>query len=160
MKRALSKHEPWVALASGVVFALGLVISGMTSPAKVLGFLNIAGLAQGVDWSGRAGTWDPSLALVMGGALAVTIPGFAWARRQRAPWAAPMFHWPSKKDIDLPLIAGAALFGAGWGLVGLCPGPALAVATVSPKAAAFAAVMLLSMGIARWWTTRRLHRIA
>jgi uncharacterized membrane protein YedE/YeeE len=156
VKRTLSKYEPLVALASGVVFGLGLVVSGMTSPAKVLGFLNIAGLAQGVDWSGRAGFWDPSLALVMAGALAVTIPGFAWARRQRTPWAATMFHWPSKKDVDGPLMAGAALFGAGWGLVGLCPGPALALATTSEQAAAFVVVMLLSMGIARWWSLRRI----
>jgi uncharacterized membrane protein YedE/YeeE len=98
----------------GVVFGVGLALGGMTNPAKVLGFLDVAG------------AWDPTLAFVMGGALAVSAAGFALARRRARPWLSATFALPTRKDIDTPLVAGAALFGVGWGLVGLCPGPALA----------------------------------
>ena len=101
------------ALLSGLVFGFGLVISGMTQPAKVLGFLDIFG------------TWDPTLAFVMGGALAVAIPGFYLARGRKRPLLAPQFRWPTRNEIDAKLVGGAAIFGVGWGLAGFCPGPVL-----------------------------------
>jgi hypothetical protein len=98
----------------GVVFGVGLALGGMTNPAKVLGFLDVAG------------AWDPTLAFVMGGALAVSATGFALARGRARPWLSAAFALPTRTDLDAPLVGGAALFGVGWGLVGLCPGPALA----------------------------------
>jgi len=98
---------------SGLIFGAGLLISGMTQPEKVLGFLDIFG------------AWDATLAFVMAGAVAVTSLGFALAKRRGAPVLAAKLQWPTRSDIDAPLVVGAALFGAGWGLVGLCPGPAL-----------------------------------
>jgi uncharacterized membrane protein YedE/YeeE len=98
----------------GVVFGVGLALGGMTNPAKVLAFLDVAG------------AWDPTLAFVMGGALGVSALGFALARRRERPWLSAGFSLPSRKDVDVPLVTGAALFGVGWGLIGLCPGPALA----------------------------------
>lgn len=103
-----------VALVCGLVFGAGLAISGMTDPARVLGFLDVAG------------AWDPTLLFVMGAGLAVTTLGYAWARRADAPWLGGRFAWPTRSDLDARLVIGAVLFGAGWGLVGLCPGPALA----------------------------------
>jgi len=102
------------ALVCGVVFGAGLLVSGMTNPAKVLGFLDLAG------------RWDPTLAFVMGGALAVNAAAWALTRRREAPHYAAAFALPAERRIDRRLLAGAALFGVGWGLVGLCPGPALA----------------------------------
>ena len=101
------------ALVSGLLFGLGLTISHMTDPARVLAFLDLFG------------AWNPSLAFVMAGAVAVAAVGFALARRLEAPLLAPCFQIPTRRDIDIPLVAGSALFGIGWGLVGLCPGPAL-----------------------------------
>ena len=97
----------------GLIFGLGLVISQMINPAKVLGFLDIAG------------NWDPSLALVMAGAVAVSSVGFALAGHRIKPVWARAFQLPDRRDVDARLVIGAALFGIGWGLVGLCPGPAL-----------------------------------
>ncbi|MEN9587239.1 MAG: hypothetical protein RIT15_814 [Pseudomonadota bacterium] len=122
MKKLLSPKN-LVALLAGLLFALGLVLSGMTQPAKVIGFLNIAGILEG----GFLGTWDPTLAFVMGGALLVTLFAFAITPRHgRRPWFAEKFELPTRKDIDIKLIGGAALFGVGWALAGYCPGPAFA----------------------------------
>ena len=102
-----------VALASGVLFGVGLGISGMARPAKVLGFLDVAG------------AWDPSLAFVMIGAIAVHALAVLVAKRRAAPLGGSAFQWPEMTSIDAPLIAGSAIFGVGWGLGGYCPGPAL-----------------------------------
>ena len=99
---------------SGLVFGLGLVISGMTQPAKVIGFLDIFGL------------WDPTLAFVMGAGLLVTLLGYQIIFKRKAPLFAPSFRLPTSQDIDTKLLGGAALFGVGWGLGGFCPGPAVA----------------------------------
>lgn len=103
-----------VALLSGVVFGLGLSVSQMINPDKVLGFLDISG------------QWDPSLALVMAGALTIAMPGFYWIRRQPKPLLDSQFHLTAKTQLDKPLLLGAALFGIGWGMTGYCPGPAFA----------------------------------
>jgi uncharacterized protein len=111
------------ALVSGALFALGLVVSGMTQVSKVIGFLNIGGIFS----PARFGAWDASLAFVMGGALLVTLIGFAVTTRTgNKPWAHTKFELPNRKDIDGKLLTGSALFGVGWGLAGYCPGPALA----------------------------------
>jgi uncharacterized membrane protein YedE/YeeE len=126
------------ALLCGFIFGAGLVISGMTDTAKVLGFLDVLAIPRG--------GWDPTLAIVMAAALAVSIPGFWLARRRGRPLLAEVAMWPSKTVIDRPLLAGAALFGAGWGLVGLCPGPAIAnLATLSPAVLLFVAAMIAGM---------------
>jgi hypothetical protein len=106
--------QPLVALLCGLVFGAGLAVSEMTDPARVLAFLDVSG------------AWDPTLAFVMGGALAVSASGVALARRSVRPWLAEHFGIPTRRDLDRDLILGASLFGVGWGLVGLCPGPALA----------------------------------
>jgi len=98
----------------GVLFSVGLIISGMINPAKVIGFLDLFG------------QWDPSLAFVMAGAVAVTFLGYRTVLRREQPHFASGFSMPSKTDIDAPLLIGPVLFGIGWGLVGLCPGPAIA----------------------------------
>jgi uncharacterized protein len=111
------------ALLSGALFAVGLVISGMTQPAKVIGFLNVGGIFA----PERFGAWDASLAFLMGAALLVTSVAFAVTpRKGNKPWAAPRFELPTRQDLDRNLVLGAALFGIGWGLAGYCPGPALA----------------------------------
>ncbi|RRV69757.1 YeeE/YedE family protein [Stutzerimonas stutzeri] len=101
--------------AAGLLFGLGLLLSGMANPAKVIGFLDVAG------------AWDPSLALVMVGAIATALVPFTWAkRRERSLLDAPM-QLPSKRDLDGRLIGGSLVFGIGWGIAGICPGPAIAV---------------------------------
>jgi uncharacterized protein len=122
------------AFACGLVFGFGLLISGMTQPAKVLGFLDVFG------------RWDPTLAFVMAGALAITFAGYAFARRRPVPLLAPSHFWPTATGIDRPLVVGSALFGVGWGLVGLCPGPAIEnLATLSPRVIGFVVAMGLAM---------------
>lgn len=124
------------ALLAGLIFATGLIVSGMANPAKVLGFLDIAG------------NWDPSLAFVMAGAIAVGSVGFAVARRlKRSLFNAPM-SLPTAMRIDRRLLAGSAMFGAGWGLAGFCPGPALVSAGSGEfKAMLFVIAMLGGMKI-------------
>jgi uncharacterized protein len=142
------------AFVAGLVFSLGLVLSGMTQPAKVIGFLNVMGLQNGISWTAAPGHWDPSLALVMGGALAVTLIGFALTpgRKNAKPWFDQVFHLPTKKEIDRKLIVGGVLFGIGWGLAGYCPGPALASLLVGGvDALAFCAAMLAGMWTAKKW---------
>ena len=102
------------ALVSGLLFGLGLTVSGMINPAKVLGFLDVAG------------RWDPSLALVMVAAIPVAALGFAAGRGRQTPLYAPTFMGPAKSHVDVRLVSGAVVFGSGWGLAGFCPGPALA----------------------------------
>ncbi|HEV2957881.1 MAG TPA: YeeE/YedE family protein [Xanthobacteraceae bacterium] len=141
------------ALASGLVFGFGLAVSGMTQPAKVLGFLDVLGIASG--------TWDPTLAFVMIGALAVAAPGYVLTRRRERPLFAHAAAWPSKRDIDRPLIAGAVLFGIGWGLVGLCPGPAIAnLATFPLRVVAFVIAMAAGMLALDFWRRRRVAAAA
>jgi uncharacterized protein len=135
------------ALLSGALFAVGLVVSGMTQPPKVIGFLNVGGIFA----PSRFGAWDASLAFVMGGALLVTLVAFAVTPRAgRKPWVAPSFELSTRKDIDGKLVVGAALFGIGWGLVGYCPGPALASLLYGGvDAAVFVAALALGMWAAR-----------
>ena len=99
---------------SGILFGMGLAISGMINPQKVADFLDITG------------TFDPTLLFVMGGAISITMPGFYYlAKRRSAPLFSSIFYLPLKQDLDLPLITGAVIFGIGWGLSGYCPGPAI-----------------------------------
>ena len=127
-----------VALLAGLVFGAGLALSGMADPQKVLAFLDLGAIATG--------GWDPSLAFVMGGGLIVTLPGFAYARRRNKPVVAEEFAWPTASVIDKPLMAGAVLFGIGWGLAGICPGPALTLLALDGTAAIiFFGAMLAGM---------------
>ena len=128
MKSALA------ALLGGLVFGLGLLLSGMGNPVKVQNFLDLAG------------HWDPSLALVMGGAVGLALPVFAWARRQRRALLGGPMQLPMARQIDGRLLAGSALFGIGWGLAGFCPGPALMnLATGHVEVWLFVAAMLAGM---------------
>ncbi|MFY8087277.1 MAG: DUF6691 family protein [Rubrivivax sp.] len=125
-----------VALLGGLVFGLGLLLSGMTDPGKVQGFLDITT------------RWDPSLALVMGGAVLVASLAFAWARRSPQSWLGAQRMWPSAGAIDTRLLAGGALFGLGWGLAGFCPGPALvALSAGMADAWIFVPAMLAGMAL-------------
>jgi uncharacterized membrane protein YedE/YeeE len=135
MKRELA------ALAAGALFGVGLAVAQMTDPLKVLGFLDLAG------------DWDPSLALVMGGAVVVGMLGFRMVTRGRKPLFDERFFLPTARDIDLPLVAGSAIFGVGWGLAGYCPGPALAaISNLSLDALLFVAAMLAGMFAYRMWS--------
>ena len=132
-------------LMCGLIFGAGLLVSGMVQPAKVLGFLDILG------------AWDPSLAVVMAAALAVSVPGFTLASNRPRPWLAKQYFWPVKTGIDLSLVTGAGLFGVGWGLVGLCPGPALeSLATLSPGVIVFVVAMAAGMALHDVWQRSRL----
>ena len=136
----------FASLLCGIIFGSGLVISGMVRTTKVLGFLDILGI-----WNG---TWDPSLIVEMVAGLVVTGIGYALIR-PRTPIFAPKSQWPVATGIDLPLLAGAALFGVGWGLVGLCPGPAIAdLATLSPGVIVFVVAMAVGMAAHDLWQAR------
>jgi len=133
-------------LLCGFIFGLGLVISHMVSPTKVLGFLDVFGIPSGA--------WDPSLAVVMAAGLAVTGIGYAVVR-PRTPIFASQNQWPTLTAIDGPLVTGAALFGIGWGLVGLCPGPAITdLATQSPGVIIFVIAMAVGMVVHDLWQSR------
>jgi hypothetical protein len=122
----------------GLIFGAGIAISGMANPAKVLNFFDFAGI------------WDPSLALVMGGALAVTALGYFFVLKRPAPVFDKAFHLPTSKDIDLPLVAGSAIFGIGWGITGFCPGGSIpALGLGEPDAFVFVASMVGGIILAR-----------
>ena len=127
------------ALLSGLVFGLGLIMSGMANPAKVLGFLDLAG------------AWDPSLAFVMGGAILVGFFAFLIAKKRTLSFIGAEIKLPTASAIDSRLLTGSALFGAGWGIAGFCPGPGLvALGMGEPKALVFIAAMLAGMVIFTW----------
>ncbi len=131
-------------LLCGLIFGAGLLVSGMVQPTKVLAFLDIFG------------AWDPSLAVVMMAALAVAVPGFMLAKGRSQPLLAAQNFWPARDDIDRPLVVGSAMFGVGWGLVGLCPGPALeSLATLSPGVIVFVAAMAAGMVLRDLWQRSR-----
>lgn len=132
-----------VAFVSGLVFAVGLGIAGMTRPTKVIGFLDVTG------------DWDPSLAFVMIGAIGVFVFAAERARRGGAPSFAPSYALPEAKGIDARLVVGAVLFGLGWGASGFCPGPALvSLVTLSSKVLVFVAAMVAGMGLFDRWQAR------
>lgn len=123
----------------GLLFGWGLLISGMTDPAKVIGFLDLAG------------SWDPSLALVMGGAIAVGFFAFGAAKKRTSSFLGGALHLPTSRDLDKRLLLGALLFGAGWGLAGFCPGPGIvSMAAGQPKAVVFVVAMLAGMLVFEW----------
>ncbi|AXA93767.1 DUF6691 family protein [Massilia sp. YMA4] len=134
------------ALLAGLLFGVGLILSGMTDPAKVTAFLDVAG------------AWDPSLAFVMGGALLVALPAFYVARRRGTTLDGAPLQLPTARHLDRPLIAGSVMFGAGWGLAGYCPGPALASLSMPDGAPwLFVAAMLMGMALyeaRQWWRGR------
>ncbi|MCP5364396.1 MAG: YeeE/YedE family protein [Hyphomicrobiales bacterium] len=137
-----------IAFTSGILFGIGLTVSQMINPEKVLDFLDFAAVTRG--------GWDPSLALVMLGALIATFIGYKLTFRRRQPLLAPTFQVPTRQDIDVRLITGAALFGLGWGLVGFCPGPALAaLSTGTAKPWLFVAAMAVGMGLYHFVFERR-----
>lgn len=132
-----------LAFAAGLVFALGLGLGGMTQPTRVLGFLDVFG------------AWNPSLAFVMAGAVSTYALLRHWIMQRRRPVLEASFTVPSRTDIDAPLVAGAVLFGLGWGLVGFCPGPALVgLGAGVPEARVFVGAMMAGMLLYTWRGTR------
>ncbi len=130
-------------LVAGVVFGLGLIVSGMANPAKVLGFLDLAG------------RWDPSLALVMAGAVGVGVIAFTLTRRRTRSLLGAEAKLPSARHIDRRLVLGSLTFGVGWGIAGFCPGPAwVALGMGQTKAVVFVAFMLAGMGLFEWLERR------
>lgn len=135
--------KPLTAFAAGLVFGCGLLISGMADPSKVLGFLDLAG------------AWNPSLALVMAGAIAVGAPGFALLRRRRLSLLGEPMQLPTARRVDRRLLGGSLLFGVGWGLAGICPGPAVVLLGAgSWQGALFTGAMLAGMLIHEWLERR------
>jgi len=132
--------------ALGLLFGAGLIVAGMADPAKVLNFLDVAAIGT---------TWDASLMFVLGGAIAVTFLGYRLVLKRPAPVMASQFHLPAPAPIDARILIGPAIFGVGWGLVGLCPGPAfVALGAGNVEAALFVAAMLAGMWGARLWSLR------
>lgn len=133
-----------IALVAGLLFGIGLLLSGMANPTKVIGFLDLAG------------SWDPSLALVMAGAIGAALPAFTMARERSTAWAGCALALPSATQIDAPLVLGSLTFGVGWGLAGYCPGPALvSLGTGSVPAVVFVLAMIAGMAIHAWLTRPR-----
>lgn len=133
-----------IALIAGLLFGIGLLLSGMANPTKVIGFLDLAG------------SWDPSLALVMAGAIGAALPAFTMARKRSTAWAGCALALPSATQIDAPLVLGSLTFGVGWGLAGYCPGPALvSLGTGSVPAVVFVLAMIAGMAIHAWLTRPR-----
>jgi uncharacterized membrane protein YedE/YeeE len=143
-----SRHgQALVGLLSGIVFGLGLGLSQMVDPNKVLNFLDVAG------------AWDPSLMLVLGGAVGVAALGYRLVMRLPAPLLGERFHFSHATAIDAPLLVGALLFGVGWGLAGYCPGPAIAsLGFGNPEALWLLPAMLAGIGLHRWQLRRRASR--
>lgn len=133
-----------IALVAGLLFGAGLIVSGMANPAKVLGFLDLFG------------QWDPSLAFVMAGAIAVGVIAFFVARRRGRSWLGTPIQLPSATGVTARLVLGSAVFGIGWGLAGFCPGPALvALGAGVPKAVGFVAAILAGMAVFSWLQRKR-----
>lgn len=131
------------AALTGLIFGIGLILAGMTNPAKVLAFLDLGG------------AWDPSLAFVMGGAIAVGVVAFTIARRRGKTLLGTPLYLPTSTQIDKRLVIGGFVFGAGWGLAGFCPGPAVvSAASLEPKAMLFIIAMLIGMGIHAFFESR------
>jgi len=133
----MKKHlDTLSSLIVGLIFGIGLILAGMTNPAKVIGFLDITG------------TWDPSLAFVMGGAVLVAVVAFRVAKKRTANFLGGAMRMPTSDMIDKRLVIGSLLFGAGWGMAGFCPGPALtSIGTGNPKAVIFVVAMIVGMAI-------------
>ncbi|CAB3749889.1 membrane protein [Burkholderia sp. MSh2] len=135
------------AFLAGLLFGVGLVVSGMANPQKVLGFLDLAG------------RWDPSLAFVMAGATGVAVLAFAWAKRRTRSWLGLPMQLPARRAITVRLVAGSAAFGIGWGIAGFCPGPAIvSIGFGVSKGIGFVAAMLVGMAIFEWAERRRRAR--
>ncbi|AFQ50855.1 DUF6691 family protein [Burkholderia cepacia] len=127
------------AFLAGLLFGVGLIVSGMANPQKVLGFLDLAG------------RWDPSLSFVMAGAIGVAVLAFAWAKRRTRSWLGLPMQWPAARTITVRLVVGSAVFGVGWGLAGFCPGPAIvSIGFGSLKGIAFVVAMLVGMALFEW----------
>ena len=138
MKTAAPTGANIALFLAGLMFGLGLAVSGMINPAKVIGFLDLAG------------AWDPTLILVMGGGLALTLPAFHFILKKPTPLFGQKFHLPTLTQVDGKLLAGASLFGIGWGIAGFCPGPALAaLVTLNSSVLLFVAAMLAGMALHR-----------
>lgn len=133
----------------GLIFGLGLIVSGMTDPGKVIGFLDLAGL------------WDPSLAFVMGGAIVVGLVAFTLAKKRTTSFFGDAMQLPTARDIDKRLVIGSMAFGVGWGLAGFCPGPAIvSMGAGEPKAFLFVLAMLAGMALFEWLESRTRNPMA
>jgi uncharacterized membrane protein YedE/YeeE len=138
------RSDVFFSVLSGLIFGLGLILGGMTDPIKVKAFLDITG------------AWDPSLALVMGGAVLVGVLAFARARRQARAWSGARMELPTSTVIDARLLLGGVLFGAGWGVAGFCPGPAWVAAAAGVwQALVFVLAMVVGMGVHDRWLAPR-----
>ncbi len=148
MTRSSTSWRPLlIAALAGAIFAAGLALGGMMDPRKVQGFLDVGGIGSG--------RWDPSLAFVMGGALLVSLLAFAGVGVRGTSWTGNPVVLPTRRDVDVRLVGGAAVFGVGWGLSGYCPGPAIASLLIGGlDIACFVGAMAAGMLLARWWLTR------